>query len=358
MQNKTSAFSLVYLTFFFLSMPFTSVMASPQDKSENYIPQNINAIDLDADSDHNQSMELLNEDPVTGFPYDPFPDNVLVTKVRHFDNISWKIAAAGGTWYFENGETDGMTGFSSAFDKVGNDWIGNDADKGYNQSPSTGGRREYRGWPNFGEGNFDHPQRDSGSKTYWVDADGNEIVFTDKLEGDHLIMRSFNDTYELEYHFFPTHAAIKVLKADDKYAFLFEGPIGGEQEPPIEKDYYVLIDGVPRGLIHGGTGLIDPVFDNKFPSPFVYMVDSDPEKPQILYIGVKDTGPETAGDEGFRQGENMAIFSFGRGGTNGRSLTGTDAISVFGFFEKNSHEETTEFIQARLKEPFQQVMNN
>jgi hypothetical protein len=140
---------------------------------------------------------------------------VVVTKVRHFDNMCWKIAAAGGTWYFENGETEGKTGFSSAFDQAGNDWIGNDADRGYNKSPNTGGRHEYRGWPNFGEGNFNHPQRNSHSKSYWINADGTKIAFNEQLEADHLIMRSSNDTYELEYHFFPTHATIKVLKAHD-----------------------------------------------------------------------------------------------------------------------------------------------
>ncbi|MBU1819971.1 MAG: DUF1593 domain-containing protein, partial [Bacteroidetes bacterium] len=186
-----------------------------------------------------KAMVPANEEPVSGMPYTPFPNKVVVTKVRHFDNMCWKIAAAGGTWYFENGETDGKTGFSSAFDQAGNDWIGNDADRGYNKSPNAGGRHEYRGWPNFGEGNFDHPQRKSGATTRWVDAKGIDVVFNDKLEGDHLIMRSANASYEVEYHFFPSHAAIKVLKADNKYAFLFEGPIGGEQEASVEKDYYV-----------------------------------------------------------------------------------------------------------------------
>ncbi len=169
------------------------------------------------------------KEPAAGTSYMPYPDKVVVTKVEHFGNMCWKIAAAGGTWYFENGETQGKSGFSSAFDQAGNDWIGNDADRGFNISPNTGGRHEYRGWPNFGEGNFDHPQRSSGAQTLWVDANGNDIAFTDKLEGDHLIMRSANSDYELEYHFFTTHAAIKVLKANKKYAFLYEGPIGGEQ---------------------------------------------------------------------------------------------------------------------------------
>ncbi|MBC7783973.1 MAG: hypothetical protein H7144_09040 [Burkholderiales bacterium] len=292
------------------------------------------------------------EEPVAGAPYSPHPDKVVVTKVKHFDNMCWKIATAGGTWYFENGETEGKSGFSSAFDLAGNDWIGNDRDKGYNKSPRTGGRHEYRGWPNFGEGDFDHPQRKSGTSTRWVDAEGKDVPFVDKLEGDHLIMRSANEKYELEYHFFPTHAAIKILKATGKYAFLFEGPIGGEQEAEVEKDYYVLKDGKPRQCKAGELGFLEPEFGNKFPSPFFYFVDSDPKDTQVLYIGVKNVGPETAGDEGWRQGQNMVIFSYGRD-QDKRAYTGTDAVCVFGFHPKEpGHEPISAFIEARLADPF------
>ena len=296
-------------------------------------------------------QEISNEMPVAGMPYSPYPDKVVVTKVKHFDNMCWKIATAGGTWYFENGETDGKSGFNSAFDQAGNDWIGNDADRGYNKSSNKGGKHEYRGWPNFGEGNFNHPQRGSNSISRWVDADGNDIAFNDKLEGDHLIMRTSNDKYELEYHFFTSHAAIKILKAKDKYAFLFEGPIGGEQDASVEKDYYVLKDGIHRECKTGGLGYLESEFGNKFPSPFFYLADSDPKDTQAFYVGVKDVGPETAGDEGWRQGDNMVIFSYGRD-EDKRAYTGTDAVCVFGFYDKSSHEKISAFIESCLKKPF------
>lgn len=291
-------------------------------------------------------------EPPAGAPFSPYPATVLVTKVNHFDNMCWKIATAGGTFYFETGETAGKSGFSSAFDQAGNDWIGNDADKGYNESPATGGKREYRGWPNFGEGNFDHPQRSSGATTRWVDEAGTTIPFADKLEGEHLRMRSSNATYELEYHFFRTHAAIKVLKADSKYAFLYEGPVGGEQETAVTKDYYVLKDGKARELKAGGLGFLEPEFNNKFPSPFFYLVDSDPKDTQVWYVGVKGQAPDTAGDEGWRQGNNMVIFSYGRD-QDKRAYTGTAAVSVFGFYPKAAgHDGISAFIEARLQDPF------
>ncbi|PKA97759.1 hypothetical protein B0O79_1428 [Flavobacteriaceae bacterium MAR_2009_75] len=301
-----------------------------------------------------KAVTEITEEPVTGMPFAPYPDNVLVTKVKHFDNMCWKIATAGGTWYFENGETESKSGFSSAFDEAGNDWIGNDADRGYNKSSSEGGKHEYRGWPNFGEGNFNHPQRESNSTSWWIDEEGNTLDFKDKLEGDHLVMRTSNDSYDLEYHFFPSHAAIKIIRADDKYAFLFEGPIGGEQDEAVEKDYYVLKDGKHRATVTGGLGYLEPEFGNKFPSPFFYLADSDPKDTQAFYVGVKNVEPETAGDEGWRQGTNMVIFSYGRD-EDKRAYTGTDAVCVFGFYSKNSHEAISNFIESRLENPFSPI---
>lgn len=292
-----------------------------------------------------------NEVPLAGKPYAPHPAQVVVTKVKHFDNMCWKIATAGGTWYFENGETAGKSGFNSAFDLAGNDWIGNDANKGYNTSPRTGGSHEYRGWPNFGEGNFDHPQRSSGASSRWVDAAGTTVPFVDTLRGDHLIMRSMNATYEIEYHFFASHAAIKVIKAGNKYAFLFEGPIGGEQEASVEKDYYVIKSGAKNTKWGSGLGYLDPAFGNKFPSPYFYLVDSDPKDNQVWYAGVKDVAPPTAGDEGWIQGTNMVIFSFGRD-QDKRAYTGTAAVCVFGFHTKAPHATIDTFIEARLANPF------
>jgi hypothetical protein len=302
------------------------------------------------------------DEPAAGAPYLPQPSKVVVTKIKHFDLVCWKIASANGTWYFEVGgkEASGSTGFSSAFDQVGNDWIGNDKDKGFNKSPAVGGKHDYRGFPNFGNEGFDHPQR-TGAKasTRWVDADGKDIEFKDKLEGDHLILRSSNAKYENEYHFFASHIALKVLKADDKYAFLYEGPIGGEQDKEVEKDYYVLKDGKARQLNRtspfGGLGYIDPELAPKFPSPFFYFVDTDPKDTQILYFGAKNLEPETYGDEGWMQcgkdGANMVIFSFGRA-KDKRTLTGTNAVCVFGFQKKGEHETISKFIEARLADPF------
>lgn len=281
-----------------------------------------------------------------GTPYDPYPNGVVVTKVMHFGVSCWKIAAAGGTLYFENGETAGKSGFDSALDVVGNDWIGNDADKGFNTSPKGNGKHEYRGWPNFGNGDFDHPQRSSGTSTRWVDEGGNDLAFDEDgvLKGQYLRMRSANNTYELEYHFFASHVAIKIIKAMDTYAFLYEGPIGGEQEG-TDKDKWVLKDG-SNGKLCTNTVCA---------SPFIYFVDSDPQDTQVWYFGAKDTSVGHGGDS-YVQANNMVVVSYGRYGSypnDLRRFEGTDAVSVFGFHAKGAgHAAISSFIEDRLADPF------
>ena len=51
----------------------------------------------------------------------------------------------------------------------------------------------------------------------------------------------------------------------------------------------------------------------------------------------------------------MVIFSYGRENDE-RALYGTDAISVFGFLDKDlGHEEINKFIKDRLDDPFNSI---
>lgn len=89
-----------------------------------------------------------------------------------------------------------------------------------------------------------------------------------------------------------------------------------------------------------------------FPSPFLYLADSDPKDTQVFYFGVKNKGPESAGDEGWRQGLNMVIFSYRRD-EDKRAYTGTDAVCVFGFHPKAAgHKAIFSFIEVRVADPF------
>jgi hypothetical protein len=270
-------------------------------------------------------------------------EEVVVTEEKRFDYLTWKIKAANGTWHFEtkHAETEeASTGFNSAIDKQGLDWIGNNCID----------NREWRGWPNFASDGFGHPCRGGGGSSHWIGEEGKQIDFADTLHGPHLRLESSNEKYKIRYHFFSSHAAIEVLEAKDLFAFLWEGPVGGKMD--IENQYYVLEDGEKRGFEHGkGLGYLNPEFGNNFPSPFFYFVDEDAE--QIVYVGA--TGVSEGGDEGWAQPDNMAIFSFGRDDDK-HALSDTNAVAVFGFLDKAmGHEQISNFIKARLDDPFKPV---
>lgn len=269
--------------------------------------------------------------------------DVTVTEAQRFDYLTWKIEAANGTWHFqraqaETGET--ATGFNSAIDKQGLDWIANDCVA----------NREWRGWPNFASDGFGHPCRGGGGTSRWIDATGDPVAIGDTLRGNHLMLESSNEKYRVRYHFFSSHAAIEVLEAKDLFAFLWEGPVGGKMA--IEKQHYLLEDGVKRPFEHGkGLGYLNPEFGNNFPSPFFYFLDEDAD--QILYVGASGVGG--GGDEGWAQPDNMAIFSFGRDDDK-HALRNTDAVAVFGFLDKSmGHTQISNFIRARLEAPFKPI---
>jgi hypothetical protein len=164
---------------------------------------------------------------------------------------------------------------------------------------------------------------------------------------------------EFEYHFFPSHIAIKVIKTSDIFAFHFQGLIGGEAEAS-PKDYVVLKDGQKRdvstqmGLL-SGTGITG----KQLPSPFLYMVDSDAKKTQVFYMGAKNL-PATHEDEAWLatcpdKAPIIQVFSFGRkpGSYSGYTLSGTEPIFIFGFQPKAAgHETISAAIDARLADPF------
>jgi hypothetical protein len=301
------------------------------------------------------------EEPGVGKPYNPLPkDKVVVTKVNHFSVMCWKVATAGGTFYFESGkDAGGRTGISSAFDTDGNDWVGADfsaretKEFPYNKVPDPYNHAT-RGFPKFTGlyQEFETPSKKTGADTKWVDKDGKEIAFKDKLEGEHLILRSYVEgKMGFEYHFFPSHVAIKHFLGTDKYAFHFQGIIGGEPDAS-PKDYVVLKDGVHRNL--GKNGLPEGIKGKQWPSPFVYMADSDEKKTQVFYMGAKNL-PADHTDEGWMatKGETpiVAVISFGRKG--GYTISGDEPVFIFGFQPKAAgHEAISSFIEARLADPF------
>jgi hypothetical protein len=169
-------------------------------------------------------------------------------------------------------------------------------------------------------------------------------------------MRSFNATWEFEYHFFVSHVAVKPIKVGGAYAFHYQGIIGGEPEKS-PKDYVVLKDGTKRDIsmemgLLAGTGITG----KQLPSPFLYLGDSDEKKTQVFFLGAKNL-PEAHEDEGWLAGcpdksPIVAVFSFGRRPGKDYTITGTDPIFIFGFQPKAAgHESISTFLDARLVDP-------
>ncbi|HYO95215.1 MAG TPA: hypothetical protein VER33_11920 [Polyangiaceae bacterium] len=277
---------------------------------------------------------------------------IKVTKTTWLGDAAWKIeGSANGTFYFEAGDTGG-TGFSSAIDQENKDWILNDASK------ASGMVREYRGFPNLGDDNFNHPQRNSGSKTQWVGQAPTATMF----EGESLVMKSSNTNFEVEYHFFATHIALKMIRAGGRYSFLYEGPIGGVHQPGVD---WIVGDsdpmpGTQRPVMNSPLGAGRPVngdinttaFVGRSFGKFFYM--GDPVAKQVFFVAKTPDTAET--DEGYGQASNMTIASFGRGLVNNvgtRQLTGTANVCTFGFLTKElGHPAIKTFIEGTLANPF------
>lgn len=235
-----------------------------------------------------------------------------------------EIATPWATLYFEN--EPGVSGFKGVVDNEGNDWL--QANYGWGDKG-----QEWRGFPNATDGNFGHASRDSKSV--------NRIV--GPSSGEHVIIESENPTMTFRYHFFPTHGAIEVLKAEETYCFLWEGTTGGSVE---EEDFFVLADGVKRHAKELNT-----VHDM---SPeWVYF--GDPKLEDMMLIGKYPDDDHM--DENWRSFGIYELYSFGRTDRSQnwkRLLTGTEHTFVYTFLPREtSHDDVSKMANALLEKPFE-----
>lgn len=240
-----------------------------------------------------------------------------------------EITTPWATLYFEN--EPGVSGFKGVVDNEGNDWL--QANYGLGYMSEWGFSGEWRGFPNATAGDFGHASRDSGSV--------NRIV--GPSSGEHVIIESENETMKFRYHFFPSHGAIEVLKAEDTYCFLWEGTTGGSVDP---EDYFVLADGEKR---YGGE--LNTVYDM---SPeWVYF--ADPLLHDMMLIGKYPDDEHM--DENWRAFHTYELFSFGRTDRRQnwqRLLTGTEHYFFYTFLPREtSHQDVTQIAEALLQNPYE-----
>jgi len=209
---------------------------------------------------------------------------VKATKAEWGGVGCYRIEMPIGTVYFE--KDNGVSGFKSFVDPEGNDWIAS-----YMEPGPYG---EWRGFPNS-PGNFGHAGRNSNSKNAFID---------NKMEGEFIILESSNDDFPFQYWFSPTHIAIKVLKSEGYYHFLFEGVPGGTADAA---DFFITADGKKHIPTQDGE------FDDFTPEWF-YIGDEENKN----FLIMAKTPVNDAPNENYRQivegQHNMDLFSFGRTG--------------------------------------------
>ena len=254
--------------------------------------------------------------------------NVKLTEETWHETGCYKIEMRMGTVYFE--KNNGVSGFKSFIDPEGNDWIASYMEPGPNG--------DFRGFPNSTD-NFGHAGRNSGSVTTIVDG---------ITEGDVVVLESTNEKFTFQYWFFADRVAIKVLKSEGDYCFLFEGIAGGTADA---EDYFVTADGKTHIPTEDGE------FDDFTPEWF-YL--GDPKSKHILFLA--KSPEDDAPNENHRQirpnGEhNMDLYSFGRTGREHKykvyGMSGNEHICIIGFMpKKRTHNEVIAFMEAYLSQPF------
>lgn len=257
-----------------------------------------------------------------------YAQSVKLTEVEWHGTGCYKIEMPMGIAYFE--KDSGVSGFKSLLDLEGNDWIASYLE--------PGPKGNYRGFPNSVD-NFGHAGRNSGSTTSIVDG---------KTEGEVVILESTNDKFTFQYWFFADRIAIKVLKSEGEYNFLFEGIAGGSADAG---DYFVTADGKKHIPTEDGE------FDDFTPEWF-YL--GDPEAKQVLFLA--KSPDDNAPNENHRQilngnVHNMDLYSFGRTGKEHdyevKGMSGNEHICIIGFMDVNrTHNEIAATLESFLAEPF------
>ena len=229
------------------------------------------------------------------------------SQVKLADNVDWdnqkslKIETPSATYYYHK---EGA-GFSSIFDKDGNDWI----------THSKGG---YRGIPNmvYGSENFFHPGHtgDQGSKTTVVSAGSEKAVFSSV---------SNNNLWKVTWEIYPYHATMTVDKVnpDKGYWLLYEGTPGGVWSSST--NYYYRPD--KSGRISCADKLSADVAGSE---SYEWVAFGDNSVSRLLYC----VHHQNDAVNDYYRPYGMVVWGFGRSGTS-TLLKGLPCELTIGFYE-------------------------
>ncbi|CAG0957191.1 Serine-aspartate repeat-containing protein D [Methanosarcinales archaeon] len=222
---------------------------------------------------------------LTGTPYSTLsvtPQVTLTDNVSDEGQLSYRIGAAGSTYYFQKQ----AGGLSSLVDASNNDWIN------FHPTPWTSAGGGYRGIPNVYANGIFHPGWTTGTSS---------IVSQGPLK---IRVRSVtnNGLWESLWDFYPGYATNTIVKAGGTYWWLYEGTPGGSLDQ--NTDFMVRSD-------NRKTMLSVRTNDDIPTDEWVYF--SDPNVNRSLFVShheddslIDEYHPMTD------TGGSMVVFGFGR----------------------------------------------
>lgn len=252
------------------------------------------------------------------------PEVVTVEdNVDHAGQPSFRVNTDGASYvYHKEG-----AGFASIFDRDKNDWIG--------YAPGGRSAGEFRGIPNLGP--YFHPgySGEKGSRTTVVSRGPLRVRLRSETN---------NGKFAALWDFFPAHARMTLLQADQPYWFLYEGTPGGKLD--VEHDYWTAADGKRRPVTENWNA------DFKGPE-WIYFGDGRQERALFLFNHQDDE----ANDQFYQMEGNMTVFGFGRQHRCcGRYMTAAPARFTIGLLETGDFKVASPEIVSAAASPAVEVV--
>jgi|GEM_PF-2851888 len=237
-----------------------------------------------------------------------------ISTVQHLGRPHFRIRTSTAVYLYD----PRAGGFSSIFDKLGNDWVayGDDAAAEYPAAAATA----YRGVPNLVFGGDDDGVGHPGSAKCESRVTRRNQITTVSLSGE----------WEWRWTFYRTSARLDVVRTpeDANYWFLYEGPIGGKYRPrstfwatDLSEPSFDIQDHYRNDIYRGRHRYI---FMGERQNPYAFFMlqatpDTHPD--HLSHLGNEEIGALNSPD-------GMVVAGFGRAEDAKPLLTGTNTFLI------------------------------
>lgn len=245
------------------------------------------------------------------------PEEPSVRKISIVDHLGrehFRIKTASAIYFYD----PVAGGFSSIFDKLGNDWVSyqDDDQPEYPAAAAT----KYRGVPNLVFGGDDDGAGHPGHQKCESRVVGRNRIHTVSLSGK----------WAWTWTFYGNSAKLEIEKApaDENYWFLYEGPVGGKYQPrstfwatDLTEPSYEIHDHFKNNVYRSQHRYI---FFGEDANPYVFFMmqlDADTKPDHISHLGNEEIGARDSPD-------GMLVAGFGRAEKATPLLTGPNAFLI------------------------------